>query len=44
MFPVNLEASVTCLEKFFSFNQYNLRQFTDTNSVICKIIVGSYRY
>ena len=24
----------------FSFLRYNLRPFTDTNSVICKIIVG----
>ena len=24
--------------------RYNLRQFTDTNSVICKIIVGAIDY
>ena len=28
-------------EEFFFWLRYNLRQFTDTNSVICKIIVGT---
>ena len=28
------------LQRSFSFGRYNLLPFTDTNSVICKIIVG----
>ena len=28
-------------QRSFSFGRYNLLPFTDTNSVICKIIVGN---
>ncbi len=40
VFVLILKKLLCFVQRSFSFVRYNLRLFTDTNSVICKIIVG----